>query len=300
MVRTTESSIEAMRETGYDMTILFGVDNYYDRYGYVRAWSDESYVVRTEDLPKAKSSVRLHKFALRQRDDWDRIYNRENSGFTGTAVRPTYSKDSSPMPAIGYLWKDVRGRMTGYVIVNASGDELCCSEHGGNTDKVLSALATIARRRGQKNVKFTGIHFFSPLGKALRRSNCRIETVHKKCGGAMVHLLNLESTLRKVSGELSKRLKISHMSRWKGDLLISNARGKVLLRIDRSRIVLSGPGSSKHSIRGKEEIAQLILGTEEPEETIESGGIRVKGDAAELVRVLFPNQHPRLAPWDSY
>ena len=57
MVSTTKSSIEAMRDTGYDMTMLFGIDDYYDRYGYVRAWSDESYIVRTEDLPKAKSSV---------------------------------------------------------------------------------------------------------------------------------------------------------------------------------------------------------------------------------------------------
>ena len=44
----------------------------------------------------------------------------------------------------------------------------------------------------------------------------------------------------------------------------------------------------------------MILGSDEPDEVIDAGGIRTTGDARMLARVLFPSQHPSLCMPDEY
>ena len=42
------------------------------------------------------------------------------------------------------------------------------------------------------------------------------------------------------------------------------------------------------------------IGRDEPGEVIEAGNIRLRGEAARLVDVLLPNQHPCLAAPDAF
>ena len=116
----------------------------------------------------------------------------------------------------------------------------------------------------------------------------------------MIRLIDLESTLRKVSRELSRRLRNSPLAKWKGTLMIAAAKSRSFLTIANSRIAVARRGSSKHSIRGGGEIAQLLIGIGDPSETVRDAGIKVTGDARHLLPVLFPNQYPTLAHWDRY
>jgi hypothetical protein len=61
-----------------------------------------------------------------------------------------------------------------------------------------------------------------------------------------------------------------------------------------------GPEKTKHSISGENEIASLLIGTDEPEETVEAGNMKLTGEAKTLVPVLFPNEHPVLHTRDDY
>jgi hypothetical protein len=60
----------------------------------------------------------------------------------------------------------------------------------------------------------------------------------------------------------------------------------------------AAPGKS--TLRAGWHLAQLLIGTDDPMETCEVGRIRLQGDAARLVPVLFPAQHPQLQLGDRY
>jgi len=47
---TAAASIATLREAGYDISLLFGIPDFYEKFGYVRAWSDDIYTVKAEDL----------------------------------------------------------------------------------------------------------------------------------------------------------------------------------------------------------------------------------------------------------
>ena len=99
---------------------------------------------------------------------------------------------------------------------------------------------------------------------------------------------------------LSARLRASWLAGWSGKLLIADSRESATLDILRSRVSVLPASPTPHAIRGGDEIAQLLIGTDEPEEVIDAGRTRLSGDARKLAPVLFPNQHPNLAAWDRY
>ena len=289
-----------MHECGYDMTMLFGLPNFYDKFGYVRAWPGKEYLVRIGDLSTERPQVKPRKYRSLLRDDLAAMYNREYAGLTGTAVRPTYLSRAHRKDWEHYLWTDARGRSVGYVTCHRRHDKLWCYETCGDVEQALRVLAMLARRWGYRELRFHSVHDDHPLIKRLRRGTCSVETHYRKSGGAMIRTINLESALRRMSKELSRRLRRSHLSAWRGKLLVADAREKVTLSINRSRVNVAPPGKTRHAIRGGEEIVQLLIGTDQPEETIEAGRMRLTGDARELVKVLFPNEHPMLSPWDGY
>ncbi len=300
MDRTGRASLGAMRAAGYDMTMLFGIDDFYDRFGYVNAWSPVRYHVNVSELPSGRPGAAPRKFALRTRDDMVAMYNRAYAGLTGTAVRPTFRRAARAKIWEGYAWHDARGAVAGYVVTCRHRGALVCVEYCGDAEQALRVLATLAARWRCRDVWFTVLHDDTPLCKRLRRGNCRVETHRKRSGGPMVRTLNLSATLGKLTREFARRLKRSHMAGWRGEVLIADPRERVTLAINRSTVSLAPARGSRHGIRGGEGIAQLIIGSDEPGEIVEAAGIRVTGDARTLIEVLFPNQHPRLCALDEY
>ena len=300
MARTIPHSLNAMRDLGYDMTILFGIRNFYHKFGYRRAWNTTQYTVSVADLPSEKPRHKVSKLALRQTPDVCRLYNTHDAGATGTAVRPTYERVAWQGRWTGHGWKDRRGRLAGWVLVEARNDRLDCMEAVGDTEQLLRVLTQLARRRGARKVHFVHFPDTDPIIIRLKRGNVSAETHYHKSGGAMVRTVNLASSIRRLTGEFARRLKASYLDTWRGKLLITDAREKVLLDINRSKVNVGKATRTKHAVRGGNEIVQLLIGTDEPGEVVDAAGIRLTGDAKKLVEVLFPNRCPCLRPWDRY
>jgi len=302
MAQAASASMEAMREAGYDFAILFGISDLYHRFGYVRAWPETDFRVRTGDLPEERPAGRLRRFTPRPRLDLAELYNRHYATVTGTAVRPTYPK-GYPLflrPRDGYLWADGRGRTAGYVLVTRHGSRLDCVECCGEAEQALRVLGVLARKWNCDNVQLETLPYFSDLAKLLRRGNCRVEARYHKCGGAMMQMLNLHRALSKMRGELSRRLRRSLLADWEGDLLIADPRGEVCLHLQRGKVTVAPPGRTAHCVRGDGCIGQLLLGTDEPNEVVDAARMRLTGKARKLVEVLFPEQRPQLGTLDRY
>ena len=64
----------------------------------------------------------------------------------------------------------------------------------------------------------------------------------------------------------------------------------------------SGRGVEGHVVALKSGVclAQLLLGTDDPNEVVKAGGIKLRGQASALVPVLFPNEYPALSAWDRF
>jgi hypothetical protein len=303
MAQTLPYSFTAMRELGYDVSLLSGIKDFYNHFGYTRAFSFTRYDVNLADMPTDRPTPMPRKFALVFRDDIARLYNRQNAGLTGTAIRPTYPRCKNPGQWTGYLWNDADGKLAGYVVVGPEPGQpgwLCHIDSAGDARQILRVLAHLARKENRDTVVFHMLHRDSQLARTLRRGNCREELRHERAAGRIIRIINLASCLRKIAPELSARLKRSTLANWSGRLLIADSRESAVLDIARGKVALSKAASANHAIRGGDEIAQLLIGTDNPLEVVERGDMKLTGQASTLVQALFPAQNPMLSPWDSF
>ena len=302
MAETVRAWLGDAKAAGYDMSILFGRPNLYHKFGYVRAWPHATYRIEANELP-SEAAPKLTRFRPTQRDDLDKLYNHEYRLATGSAVRPTWLRCPNPDRWRGYLWSDGDGHPAGYVIAHPQKDELVLVENVGRLDELLAALGLLARRWNCRKVRFDCLSDGHDLAVWARRNNCETTTRYIRSGGPMVRTINLRSTLEGICGELSARLTRSHMANWRGELLICDPRERVMLKIDRGKVTVADrprPGRARYAIRGREQIAQLLIGTDQPEEVADASEMKLSGDASKLLQVIFPAQYPMLGRWDRF
>ncbi|NKB70377.1 MAG: sigma-70 family RNA polymerase sigma factor [Candidatus Latescibacteria bacterium] len=298
MDQTIHSALAAMRENGYDLTLnLAGPE--YARYGYVPVWRSIDWEVDTAELLQYGTDVQLQVFDPVYREDLAEIYNSGNATVTGTVVRPVYRKNKEPLGFQGWLWTDQAGKPLGYVS-GGDGDSryVYVDDQAGPPDQVIKALAQIGQRAMRDIVHFRGLPYNSPLGKRLRRmQTCKISWNQPNLT-YRARIINLASLFEKLIPELSRRLQRFPLLQWQGDLLISSGDEAVTLRIKGGDISLAEGGQSQHAIRGGQEIVQLILGSDAPEDVVEAGNIELSGDAEQLIHLLFPAQYPMFGNQD--
>jgi predicted acetyltransferase len=307
MTQAGQASLGAMREAGYDLTILHGFTSDYARFGYVRAWTYTTYDVHVDDINVRGQLPSFVAFDLNKNDAADALYNTSHEHFTGTAVRPTYQNILMRQREV-YGWTDSR-ILQGYVYVESLRDEkvLRCMEVVGDTQTALLTLQQLAKTSECERIRFETLPHYHPVLIHLRSKTVRAITDYNKSygwkdNGWMARIINLHSSLKKLSADLSKRLEHSVYANWQGELLLKGIDEQALLEVHPSKVNLSltKHKHSAHSVEGGHHLVQLLLGTEEPLEIAMAAQMKLTGDAEKLIQVLFPKQYPALAEWDQF
>jgi predicted acetyltransferase len=297
--QTANATLDALRGSDYDVSLLFGIPNLYERFGYRRAWTFLNATIETHQISTKAIPWKLERCRSAARADLAALYNRENAKLTGTAVRPVFPLGNPLVESDAYLWKQHQ-QVTGFVFVGPTENTLEVRSWAGDPEVILAVVRRLARTRGLATIQFRWIHYQSKLSQFLRRQNCDFKSEYRSSGGPMIRAISLQRFASRLLPELEHRLKESHLSGWCGDLLVDDSQESVTLRIKHGKIELLPGARSENSISGGEAIVQLLFGTDDPKETIDSGNIRLRGQAKLLVPVLFPNEYPAFSFWDRF
>jgi predicted acetyltransferase len=299
MEQTARDCIDGMREAGFDFSILFGIPDFYHRFGYSRAWSEREIGLSLVDLPEPATG--LTEFVLERRPDLERLFNRYHADITGTAVRPTHDKWNPRQKQIAFSWKDGRGKVAGYVVVEDKGPRIDVIEAVGDSQKILAALSFAARKFVCDEIRFVYLPHHTPLAKTLRRGNAQEKIVHFKNANALARVIHLPRALSKMTGEFSRRLSDAGLHDYHGKLALTDGQDSVTLHIAGREVKTTVKREqTPHTLRADNMISQFVLGTDSPDEILEAGDMKVTGDARFLIPALFPNQHPMLHAQDRY
>lgn len=298
MQQAALASFEAMRERGYDLSILRG--RHYVKYGYARAWNYVTYRLKPEEIPVMVLMHPYQKLGTEHIPAMDTIYNETHQSFSGTAIRPTYRlKSAEEMSAYG--WFDESDRLIGYVRALPPEDEkdnLQCLEAVGDPEQALAVMSELFKQGEYKTMTFFTLPPQHPLLQLLRLENCIVENRYFATSGWRVKIINLQSTLEKVRPLLEARLKESHLADWKGQLLLDAGEQKATLDIANGNIHPTAVCPTEHCIHGGAGIGRLLIGSDEPAEVIRQEKITCTGGALQLALALFPNMYPMLSQWD--
>jgi len=269
--RVMWDAIEFMDKKDWEFSLLFGIPDFYHRFGYGVVFPDSELSVKTENLGSAGRPMRVR--AMKQSDlpAVRRLYKALSDDRSGSAARPS-SWDGFvraahyTRPGKTVVSTDARGRATGYASWNIDEHRkrFNVSEivgHGPDAHASLStAMARQAARLGHEEVRIF-VPPDDPYGQFCSRFGCSWDVRYPRSGGAMGRIIQLDRLFQKLEPELQRRW-AQGQAVFSGLLAMETDTGTVGIRLQGRKLTLTSrvtPRAARVKL-SQLRLTQLIMG----------------------------------------
>jgi predicted acetyltransferase len=298
--RVLADALALMVEEAYDISFLHGIQDFYDKFGYVTCMPEYELWMSTRDAERAGGKARTRRL---QPDDVPRIielYDRDNALRVGSALRqPGHWRGFQ----VGTWWSvkalvevilDGAGRVAGYVSLDDTEEACRASEVGGQGEEVYAAiLGVLARRAVRLRRERIGLYLPEdhPFAVYARPYGLHSQTLFPRAEKGMGRIVDLERCMLHLCPELTRRWP----ARLRGETLgLRTAMGSGRLRWARGRAVWDGGRHAEAVAVEPQVLIQLIFGYLRPADLAAWGRLRLPEPRQELFDALFPMQLPQL------
>jgi len=331
--RVMEATIAHMNENGFDVSMLFGIPNFYHKFGYATVIPEIWIDFRREEAQAAVPTYQIRKVEMEDGPKILTLYAANNAQRTGTLVRGethwkrfnvenprnTYGSDFGiyvdpygeksltfgRYGASGFDRKtidlfvvlDEDDEVIGYFACDATEENCILCDIGFQNETIFETVACFladrAKRIGASQI-LCHIPIDHPFAIFCRRYDCLTHIQNWKNSGGMMRIINQSSTLKKITGELEKRLqRDAELSQWRGKLLVSTDLGQDCLEIDQGSIRhTNGQTNGFHLEMPKDKLIQLIMGWRSIRDLAIEPDVSVSAEIIPVLDTLFPLGHP--------
>ena len=300
-----EDTLAYVTREGHDVSMLFGIPNFYDKFGYASCLPEYSVKVQTRDAEQARTDAVACKTRPVEKRDWDAVlalYERCNATRTASIVRSLenfygFYKGSTYRTATeAVLWEDQARRLTAYAVWDEDDQAVNVVEvHSAQPEMfptLLYAFAqqAIAKRCGEITLFLPPDH---PFAEFLQRYGCEWRVRYPARADGMMRLLNQATFFAKIGPELERRVAVSPLAGLTRSLRIETDIGKTTLEFQHGKLTDSTDAPAENAItlpQGK--LMQLVTGCRSARDLVSDPEVRVQGEVRPLLETLFPQGHP--------
>lgn len=302
--KVMEESIAYMREAGYEISALFGIPHFYERWGFAPALPEYRISTRASAISDVKPKHRIVPYEEHYKRHVIEIYNANNSLRTCSVVREEEKWRGFTKGTDFDVGADVKvvlqedGSPCGYVSFDATDERTAVSEVGYANPDVFETIAWLiaqrAREKEHEEVYLT-MPPDHPFALYLRRFGCTVTERFLRSGGGMMRIIDIKGLFVKIAPELSRRLQTSPFRSFQGRFSIVTDIGNVDLEVDSGQIHISpssgGEGKAKIEIP-QSKLIQLLVGYTDITAMISERDVFVTPELFPLLQALFPLGHP--------
>ena len=262
--RVMEASIAFMTENGFDVSMLFGISNFYHKFGYATVIPEIWIDFRREEAQTAVSTYQIRRFEVEDGPKILRLYAANNAQRTGTQVREEtrwkkynveryhpygsdfgifvdpYGEESLTFGRYGtsdsnwdrkgvefFVLLDETDEVIGYFACDATEENCILCDIGFQNETIFETIVRFLVDRAERigaSQLLCHIPIDHPFAIFCRRYDCRTHIRNWKNSGGMMRIINQASTLKKITGVLEK-----HLQR---DADLSQWCGKIFISTD--------------------------------------------------------------------
>lgn len=299
-------SVAWMREQGYDVSVLFGIPDFYHRWGFVTTLSSTMIEVPTRHADKAKRTSRPRRFRKTDFPVAMRIYNRDNASRTASIIR----RKSTWIPwRVGVEWRvppeihlyTAGGRTVGVAGFCLRADRVDCCEVSATDPRafggILRHAADLAVERRVETLVFR-VPLDHPFADFCREQGGAFREQVPRVAGGMARLINQTQCLKKIAPELTRRLGGSRLSGWSGGIDIATDLETTRLTVKRAKVSVGGRGRARVRLQlPQDRLTQLLFGWQDVSFLVTHTPTKLTGDRDGVVDTLFPRGRPYM--WTS-
>ncbi len=302
--------IDLMTSREFDVSMLFGIPNFYPKFGYVTSLFNYRCTLKAQKVLSLKRKPRTELLSEGHMGNIAPIYEKATSSLNCSIVRThEYWKwlfERSRDPS-GIVLKGRGNKVLGYAVLSSAEDRIRVEEAFVADDRlslVYDLLYAIARR-AEDELK-PRIELIIPSDSFMDKI-CYYELeaeinkgTHKDAGG-MLRIINLLNTFKKVSPVLYENLCESELRRWKGSFVIGTDIGAIRISIDRDSLeVEDASGSNVDVLMPQRSITKLLVGFQELDLVMLDEKVEIPRRLFPVVKALFPLRSSYVASIDHF
>ena len=287
-----------MAESGYDCALLFGIPNFYDRFGYAVCLPDCRYEIPTRAAERVQRKLIERPFAPDDRPALEAIYASNNKDLTGSLVRNA----DTPWFSNGYWGSASRkssvfvtgdGEIVAYSVRNDEEENLTVCEAGATRpayfDDIIRSAAEIAIEKRVEKIVFQAPPD-SRIGHALSKFGAIQTLIFPYERNGMGRILNLDSFFEKTLPEWTHRAQSAPGLPENRSLLVETDIGRVTLTWNGKTITLNEDHVAAGTIHlSQAHLMQLAMGYHDADTILTLPEVDSTGDIR-LSHALFPRR----------
>jgi predicted acetyltransferase len=301
-----EDTVRYMTGAGYDVSLLFGIPNFYTKFGYATCLPSYRVTVATRNAELAQADAPACQARPMQPEDLPFVidlYERHNiersCSVTRTAEHFTHFPKGTHwgQPAEAVVFEDEAGRRVGYAAWDKTNERVSVieaeAEEAGCFGALLAEFArqAVAKRCGHITLHLPPDHSFAEY---LQRFGCEWTIAYPRHADGMMRLLNQATLFDALRPELERRVMAARLPA-PLDVSVITELGALRLRLIGDRLALEHNAGAPASITlSQDKLAQLIAGYRPARDVLNDAGAQVTGNALPLLDALFPRGWPHL------
>jgi len=315
-------SLAYMRRHGYHVSMLFGIPNFYHRFGFAVTLAEYAIVVSAAEA----ATPGPHSLKTRPAKPGDiralqKLHNANDAGVACSLLRSTAHITNKWEHWAKHLdvLTTAQGKVVAYVSAVCRGEDLVIEDLGvaeapyqpghasaltgsGRLDVCRALLAHCAKRATKEAV--TRIRFLLPPPHPFARFLLQYASSHemrleRNCGGMMA-LVDVPEALESMIPEWEHALARSTARDMRGEFTLCVDRATHRIRANRGAVDVA-PFSGKNKVGlTAGELMHLITGYRHAADILASRRRAITSDAKTLIAALFPKRHPYVWPFDRF
>jgi predicted acetyltransferase len=302
-----EDTVQYMIAEGYDISMLFGIENFYTKFGYAAGLAAFECKVKTRDAEVASTTNVDRTYNARPIGEADMpavldLYNANNAIRVCSVVRTLedFSKFEKGTwygtPPDTQLWEDANGKLLAYAVWDHYDKAVKVAEVEARDDAffptLLSAFAAQAVDKRCEDVQLF-IPPDHPLAEYVQRFGAEWKVTYPRHGSGMLRLLNQQPFFEKIAPELERRLACSTLSGYTGALTLATDLGTLTLSFDAGAVSVSaGERADLRLELSQDKLTQLVIGYRSARDVLNDSQVTAHGDVLPLLNILFPKGTP--------
>ena len=298
-----EDTLTYMRAQGYDVSMLFGIRNFYDKFGYIACLPSYRVEIQTRDAERARESIGDHLVREMMPEDMPTVlsvYAQRNARRTCSVVRdleqftrfPKGTRWGTPVDA--FVVED-QGQVGAYVVCDRWDEAVNVAEIESASDSLYpDILYHLAKQAIDKRCAKIGL-FLPPdhgFAEYIARYGCEWTINYPRNQHGMMRIIDQDSLMQKLQPVLQDR--VTATDQHLADISIQTDLGTTALRIaDAECTVVSEEPDTGPTVRLPQgNLMQLVVGYRSARDVLNAPAVQAEPEAADLLSVLFPKDSP--------
>ncbi|MEW6356121.1 MAG: GNAT family N-acetyltransferase [Planctomycetota bacterium] len=298
-------AVAFMEREGFDLSILFGIPNFYHRFGFIPVIPPSP--ILTLDREAVDGLKQGHPCRRFREADIPRLhaFKSKYDPLDTLSVRrtPAHWRYRLSRWVGSPLFYDERGRLVGYAQISAEQDQIRVHEVVAAPDEGVYAgiLKETARRARKQVVRRIVLQIppDHPMTDYCIRLGCQLTLAYHKNSDGMGRIINLRSFAQKMLPEWNRLLAQSDLATKDASLAISVDETVIRLAAKKGCLVLDGESrAARHALRLTEQeflqsaVGYIGLGSR-------TGELR-DAHSRRMAGILFPKRYPYLWRTDGF